>query len=761
MVHVANKLEQALASHQAGQLDQAEQLYREIVRLDPCHADALHLLGVAANQRRRHADAVDYIQRALEQMPGFAGAHFNLGIAYDALDQSAEAVESYREAVRIDGQFADGYNNLGRALARLKRFEEAADTYRQALALRPDSFEMHYNLGNTLYELGRREEAVASFENALAQNDSIAAIHNNLGIVLKDLGRYEEAAACFERATALEPRFGEAHNNLGTTREILGAEESSLESFRTAVALCPDRADMHYNLATAFQQFNRYAEAKTHFERSLALKPEFALANSNLAVLLQTEGKLAEAAEHFRLALKNGPSARRQIQLATLLAPVYESSAQLDDCRQRLSEDINRLVDQGLTLDPAVETIPTQFYLAYQGLHDRRLLERFNKLYRSSHRFRDTNLTRRNRGVGRIRVGFISNYFTDHTIGHLNRGLIAKLSRERFHVTTLTPVTHRNEMAQQIRDSADAHVELSKDVGEARNRIEAQELDVLFYTDIGMDSVTSALAYSRLAPVQCTTWGHPCTSGIETIDYYLSSKLIEPDDGDAHYSERLIQLQSLPTYYFRPEVEPASRDCFELNERTHIYLCPQSLFKFHPDFDAVLAGILAADPEGEIVLIDAPHSNWINILRRRFERNIPSGHTRIRFLPRQGYRSFLGLMSVADVMLDPLHFGGGNTSYQALALGVPVVTLPGPFMRGRVTYGCYTKMGMTECVASNAEDYIRRAVRLATDKSHRRHARNKILESNNVLFEDDGALTEIERFLAEAVDNIADGAQTI
>ena len=191
-----------------------------------------------------------------------------------------------------------------------------------------------------------------------------------------------------------------------------------------------------------------------------------------------------------------------------------------------------------------------------------------------------------------MKVGFISRFFKLHTIGQLNRGLVAQLNRDEFEVTVLSVGDYRDAVADFLREKADRYVMLSSALGAARQAIADQKLDILFYTDTGMDPVTYSLACSRLAPVQCTTWGHPVTTGIEAMDYFISSEVLDPPGNEAHYTEELVRLKSLAVYYYRPEAPkaPRTREDFGLPADVHLYGCLQMLWKFHPEFDAILAG---------------------------------------------------------------------------------------------------------------------------------------------------------------------------
>jgi predicted O-linked N-acetylglucosamine transferase (SPINDLY family) len=130
---------------------------------------------------------------------------------------------------------------------------------------------------------------------------------------------------------------------------------------------------------------------------------------------------------------------------------------------------------------------------------------------------------------------------------------------------------------------------------------------------------------------------------------------------------------------------------------------------------------------------------------------MPDVADRIVFVPQQDHAGFMNLTALADVLLDPIHFGGGNTSYEGLALGTPIVTLPSPFLRGRITLALYRQLGMLDCVVSNPAEYIELATKLGKDEDYRKTIRAKILDANDVLFENDAGVRELMQFLRDAV----------
>jgi predicted O-linked N-acetylglucosamine transferase (SPINDLY family) len=289
---------------------------------------------------------------------------------------------------------------------------------------------------------------------------------------------------------------------------------------------------------------------------------------------------------------------------------------------------------------------------------------------------------------------------------------------------------------------------------ELQQQIASVELDILFYSAIGMDPKTYFLAFARLAPVQCVTWGHPVTTGIPNVDAYLSADSLEPTGAEAHYSEKLIRLGRLPTWYERPNVpeQALGRAGFGLPEDATLYVCPQSLFKLHPDFDDAVTEILRRDPRGLMVLIEGMSKNWGRLLVERLSRLLPDATDRVILLPRMSEDRFFDLVRVADIVLDPFHFGGGNTTYEAFAVGMPIVTWPGQFMRGRVTLGAYRQMGIDGPVATSPDEYVRLAVELANDRDARDRLGAQIRAASHQLFEDDLAIAEIETYLERALE---------
>lgn len=537
------------------------------------------------------------------------------------------------------------------------------------------------------------------------------------GDALHRQGRLHEAAAALRKAADSAADPAPLLTNLGNVQQELGDQDRALACYRQAV------------------------------EKNAACVP----AHQNLGYLLANFGEPDQALEHYRQALRVNDSPMNRLLAACVLPVVYDSTDDVQRWRRHLEESLRALAAEQLTVDAARQMVPTSFFVAYQGLNDREVMRWLGQVCRGAEDVAAAgDGTGRLRIAGRkLRIGFLSAYFRDHTIGRLNLGRVQRLSRDRLEICVLYAARQADGVTDQFRQSADQFLVLPRDVVSARKAIVEAKLDVLIFADVGMDALTSTLAWSRLAPVQCATWGHPDTTGSPQIDYFLSSELLEIESADAHYTERLVRLPNLATYFERPRRvgPPRSRAFFGLPEQRHLYVCPQTLFKFHPEFDHSLAGILAADPAAELVLLEGRVSNWTRRLRSRLERTLPDGCRRVRFLPAQPRDDFLALLELADVVLDPPHFGGGHTSYEALAVGTPVVTLPGEFLRSRITQALYRRMGDTDAVVDSPAEFIRVAVQLATQPAARRALSERLRQANHVLFDNPDDVRALEEFL--------------
>ncbi len=670
----------------------------------------------------------------------------------------AQAKVLLEQMAQSDRRNVDTWYTLGIVNHHLGELEEAGRCYERALRLAPNHPEALFWLGNLRLKNLDREGAIRCYRKVLQVSPRHEAATRNLGATLQDLKRSGEAIECYRRFLEQGIASPGICFNLGNAFFDSGEREKAIAAYRQALALDPSYVNAGINLGIALDESGDLDGAAAQYENALAAQPGSALACRSLAAIRAEQGRPEEAAALYRRALSLAPHDALRLRLAMLLPAIPASLEDLRRSRERFANEIDRLGEVPLSLaNPPAEIGATNFYLSYHGLNNRALHEKVAALYERACpalRWTAPHCADPKPRQGKIRVGFISRHLYDHSIGKTTRGLLARLSREQFEVYSLfAPPVREDAVAKLIRASSDRAVALPRDLEAARRAVAQLELDILFYQDIGMEPFTYFLAFSRLAPVQCVSFGHPDTTGIGAMDYFISNDLFETADAAEHYSERLILLRELGTlaYYYRPRPPQVMkrREDFGLPAGANLYLCPQTLFKVHPEFDAMLAGILRADPRGRVVLIRSKVSNWVELLAARFRRAMPDVAERIVFVPAQDLGGFLNLLAVADVVLDTLHFNGMNSSLEGFSVGAPIVTLPTALQRGRHTAGMYRKMGFAECVAADPDDYVRIAVRLGTQEDYRRYVRSEILRRNDVLFEDPRVVSEFERFFLE------------
>jgi protein O-GlcNAc transferase len=709
----------------------------------------------------------------------------------------AEAVAISEEVARRSTRNVDAWTLLARLHLHCRNLDQAFAAATLAVAIDPGQADALYVLGRVHKSRGNLMAAGDFYRRAVVARPDDPDLLSSLGILQRECGQLEEAIATYRRALRIRPDHPEANHNLGNALAARGSSDEALDTRERARGLLTLQLEQLRTAAIRAFRENRNADALATLESIFNLSPsiavdmlsggEFAAEMTNrhlgsirlryaeeaarrderlygaveLARRLSVAGGLYERAlRHSGRAYELVPSDVTLIEQKLALPAIQSSAESILETRTSYERNLDEILASDLHVEgPDGMFGVSAFFLAYHGENDRDLQMKAAKAMLKaipSLAMTAPHCAAGERAAGRIRIGFISRFFAAHSIAKTTRGLIDRLSRERFEVFALriTPSVE-DDTTRMIRSSADHMIALDPGFFAAREQIAALELDILFYQDIGMEPMSFFLAFARLARVQCVSFGHPNTTGIPNMDYFVSNDLFETGDAPAHYSEKLALLHDLPTlaYYYRPSVPDAvpDRSQFGLPPASRVYLCPQTLFKIHPDFDALMEGILRRDPLGIIVLISGDYEEWTEQLRRRFSVTMPGLADRVIFLPRMGQMRFLELAAAADVVLDTIHFNGMNSSLETFAVGTPVVTLPTGLQRGRHTQAMYRKMGIDDCIARDAADYVDIAVRLGTDRRFARGIRERILASNHVLYEQDAVVVEFERFFVGAL----------
>lgn len=626
--------------------------------------------------------------------------------------------------------------------------------------------------------------AAADLERALAVAPGDAASWVVLGIVRSDLRDLPAAIAAFAQAVKYEPGNARAFNNLGNAQWQHGDVEEAVVSFERAIAIKADYALAYGNLGSALRSLGRRREAERALVQALRLDPKLVSAMQSLAALHKDGGKVDEAVALYARAAQLAPgdpapcmhlarllgerddlagarrvyveAARRDPAMLSawigqhlLLPQIYRDADHVDAARRGFADGLAAL-EAGLPT-AAAKLAPERrvdnlrwnnFLLAYQGRDDRALQMRYGRLVAAA-LGPGAGTPPRARAAGeRIRIGFVSAFFRESTVGNYFVSWITDLPKDLFDVHVYHLHGTRDPLSARLRQAASVFRECPRLMpSRVARTLRDDALDVIVYPELGMDTTTFALAALRLAPVQCTAWGHPVTTGHPTIDVYFSSEAMEPPDAQRFYSERLVTLPGIGTRYAMPDV-PAQRTRaqFGLPEDRPLYLCPQSLFKILPDDDALFARVLAAVPEAGLVMCNGRNAYVTRLYRARLEsalaRQGVDAATRVHWLPTLAHGDYLRANAVCDAMLDTTHWSGGNTSIDAIAAGLPIVTIEGDFMRSRQSAAMLRIAGADALIARSHDDYVAKATAIVRDRDWREAQVAAITGGRAAIFDD-------------------------
>jgi predicted O-linked N-acetylglucosamine transferase (SPINDLY family) len=611
------------------------------------------------------------------------------------------------------------------------RLDAARAAYREVLRHDAGNVDCLHFLGFIAYQQMRHDEAIELISRALALNPANARAQQNLGNAYQALGRHGEAAARFERAIALAPELLEAHYNLGIARRELGQRDAAADCFREVLRLNPDSADAHYCLGHLHADEDRVAAAATSFRSALALRPDFAEARWSLAL-----GGIPQ---------------------------VYSAGEDPAEARAAFSASLGELERwsegaRGAAAAAAVGAMQP-FSLAYDEAPNRELLERYGRLcarlmgeWRAAQGLPEAPSRR---AGGRMRVGVVAAQFHDHSVWHaLIKGWFRELDGARFELHAFHIGSRSDRETSCARAAAESFVHGARPLRGWVDAILATQPDALIYPEIGMDPTALRLASLRLAPLQLAAWGHPETTGLPTVDGFLSAEDFEPAGAQANYAERLIPLPHLgcslePRRSSAPAVDSGALG-FERDGP--MLVCPGVPFKYAPRHDWIFPEL--AQRLGRCRFLFFTHSNarlsqrLHERLRAAFAARGLDSDRHITFLPWLSKAAFQGLMSGADAYLDTIGFSGFNTALQAAECGLPVVTREGRFMRGRLASGILKRLGLAELVAPSEQGYVELAERIVRDRAYRAHVAARMTEGLPALFADRAPIAALERTLA-------------
>ena len=673
---VPQALELAIQHHQAGRLAEAEALYRQILAVEPGHADALHLLGVVAHQVGRHDVAVELIRQAIVLLPTAPAFFSNLGGAYEKLGRCEEAVTAFRRAIELDPDYPEAHNNLGNVLRIQRQTGEAVAAFRRAIQLRPDYAEALSNLGNALTDQGDLDAAIDAFRAAIQLRPDLPEAFSNLGAALRERGDLDEALICLRRALELNPDLPATLNNLSVVLKDLGRHEEAVASCHRALQLRPDYASAYNNLGLALANQGRLDEAVAAYGRAIQLQPDLSGVHSNLGKALADQGRITEAVTSLR---RTPESAEAHCNLLLALHYASDTDPQALAAEHRRWDEIHAKPLAGLI-----------------GVHG------------------NTRDPER-----RLRVGYVSPDFREHAVAFFIEGPLAAHDREKVEVFCYADSTRADGFTARFRGSVAHWRQITgKSDPQVAEMIRGDAIDVL--VDLaGHSAGNRLLVFARKpAPVQVTYLGYPDTTGMAAMDFRLTDAHADPAGMTEHlHREDLVRLPDTAWCYQPAAEAPLVGELPALHTGRVTFGCFNAMAKITGEMLALWARLLEQVPDSRMLLKNAAlgEPSVRERVRGAFEK-AGIGPERVGLLVRtRTVAEHLGAYGAVDLALDTHPYHGTATTCEALWMGVPVVTLAGRTHVSRVGVSLLESAGLPELIAADAEAYLEIAANLAGD----------------------------------------------
>lgn len=758
----------------------------------PSAAQQYNRRGVLHKRRQEYREAAACYERAIELQPSLAEAHFNLGLLRRDLGRVEEAVGCFEEALRhrpqelqIQIQYASTLASNGGGAAALqvlqdarsrhgdtaellfetanvhhvrREWEQARYCYEATLAIQPELLSAHINLGNTLREQGDLTAAESAYRRALRLAPQSAAAHTNLGQIYRARGDMDEALRACEDAARYEPRSWEAQINLGNIHLDQGSFERAVECFGVAVQLRPQASLSHIRLGQALTGLEQYTDAAKCFECALETDPTNGEAATELGSLLVRVGEIHKAREFYELASHLDGSTLAKLRAALALPIAFETAQEQEECWEKANHAIFQHAGAALSIAPShvcgslVEApFAAQFFGGSLREFKVRCAAVYGQYFSEVAESLDLESPPRPRLASRPKVGIVVTPGHEFGFTHSLGDVVKQIDNTKIEVTILCSESRKRRLEECFDSDRTPIVGFPSRFDLVARFLAELQLDVLYYWEVGTDPLNYFLPFLRLAPVQCTSWGVQVTSGIPTMDYYLGSALVEAEGAANDYSEHLICGDSLLTGQraLSLPIPVRGRESFGLSQNWNLYGCLQNVGKLHIDGDARFAEILRRDDRGRLLLLRDRFGKSANVVEQRLQRNHPDIFDRILFLDSLAAGDYVSLLANCDVVLDPPHFGGVNTTFDAISLDKPVVTQPTDQQRGRFTAACFELMGVDDSIAVDLDDYVDRAVQLGTNDDYRQFLCERIRETKELVFDRSSAVLEHERLFQE------------
>lgn len=700
-----------LALFSAGRYSEGELLARALTERLPQHGFGWKVLGTLLKAQGRDTDALPAMRCAARLLPRDAQVHSNLGLVLFDMGKLPESEACQRRALKIKPGFAEAHYNLANVRYAQGRFAEAAAGYQRALALKPDFPRAHCNLGNTLVEQGDFPAADAAYSKALALQPDFAEAHKGLGRSLKAQDRIDEALAHYRQALTLKPDDAQARYYLGDALRAQGRLDEAEAAFRRAVQDKPDFAEAHFNLGNTLDDQGRVSEAEAALRCAVQYRPDFEGAHYNLGNVLRAQERLSEAEASYRQALAIKPDMEQALlNLGVTLTELGRHGEGEAACRQAMA----------LKPDYALGHSNLLFCLTHNENIDAHALiaehRRFGEQFETplqAHWSVHGNLKDPERC---LQVGFVSADFRNHAVSNFIEPVLADLKSHRT-LSLHAYFTHAAEDHVTLRLQQHFHhwhPVAGLDDSALAEKIREDGIDILIDLS-GHTAHHRLLTFARKpAPIQATWIGYPGTTGLQAMDYFVSDRFVQPvGEFDRQFTEKIVRIPATAAFQPFADAPPVS-PLPALNQGHVTFGSFNRPTKISASTIALWSQLLAAVPNSRMLLGAMRPDGRVEQLIDEFARH-GVGDDRLSFHPRASMNEYLELHQGVDICLDTLPYAGGTTTFHALWMGVPTLTLAGRTMPGRTGAAILGQLGLKAFISHNATEFVARGSSLAAD----------------------------------------------
>jgi predicted O-linked N-acetylglucosamine transferase (SPINDLY family) len=672
-------------------------------------ADRLIAEGNRAEDAGKLEEACERYRDAVRVAPGYAKAHLNLGIGLEAVGDAERALKAYAAALAIDPGEPYANYNLGKLLYTRDKPAQAERLLRQALRSRPEFPEARIVLAGVLQAQGAVDDAAVELEAALKlRPDDFGALYRYAG-VLRQLDRPDEAQAALRRALAIDPENADASYDLATLLIARNELRQAVPLLRVVLARKPDFVEARAALFHVLNTQGDLSGAAAELETVLRQRPDWADALHNYGLVLKQLKRLGESESAFRRAIASDPGhCRAYLMLGSVMlgqCRTDEALALYRTARERCPGDFDLASAELFALNSA-DQISDDALFAKHVAFGARIEKAHPPRFQPFRNVRDSGR--------RLRIGYVSGDFCYHVVTLFMIPVLERSDRSAYEVFCYSTGDRVDDLTRQLSERADVWREAaSMSALELADLINRDGIDIL--VDLAGHSGTPQLAVftQQPAPVQATWLGYLNTTGMTRIQYRISDRHADPPRlTDAYHTETLVRLPH-SQWCYRPFISAACAEAPPCMRNGYVTFGSfNQALKLSRAVRRLWTEILTQLPASRLLILGLEKGRaQDDLLAELADAGVDAA--RITILPYVSLQDYFRWFDSVDIALDTTPYSGGTTTCDALWMGVPVVTAPGPRPSSRSAASILMTVGLAEWVASSAEEYVGRAVDFA------------------------------------------------